>query len=233
MTTEREAMTESIRTLDGAVERLLAIMDVGLSTRPTRIESLQELFQREGYCVIRGVVGSVLLTTLSRYALARYKNRMLANDVKVPGIPSAYADPLMEELLWRLIPLVESITGRKVFPTYSFFRIYRSADSLFRHKDRNACELSMSVNLKTKANLAWPLWIETGDSHEVPITLEAGDVIIYKGIELTHWREPFAGLYNIQTFLHYVSQDGPYADQRYDGREKLSRIGNTATAKTD
>jgi hypothetical protein len=45
--------------------------------------------------------------------------------------------------------------------------------------------------------------------------------MIYKGLEVPHWREPLAGERQLQVFLHYVRQDGPHAVHRYDGRTRL------------
>jgi len=46
-----------------------------------------------------------------------------------------------------------------------------------------------------------------------------GDILIYKGEELQHWREPYKGEFQVQAHLHYVDADDPkYAPHIFDGR---------------
>ena len=53
--------------------------------------------------------------------------------------------------------------------------------------------------------------------------LRRGDALLYRGIDLAHWREPYAGRQLVQAFLHYVDRTGPHADQKFDGRATLMR----------
>ena len=54
------------------------------------------------------------------------------------------------------------------------------------------------------------------------IDMQVGDAVIYKGMEVEHWREQYVeGEWQAQVFLHYVDAEGPYTDQKYDGRETL------------
>ena len=49
-----------------------------------------------------------------------------------------------------------------------------------------------------------------------------GDALLYRGIELPHWREAFDGDRMAQVFLHYVDRDGPHRDWAYDKRARLA-----------
>ena len=52
--------------------------------------------------------------------------------------------------------------------------------------------------------------------------LKPGDMIIYSGFELEHWREPFEGKLCGQVFLHYNHANGPFAKSNlYDKRPML------------
>ena len=62
-------------------------------------------------------------------------------------------------------------------------------------------------------NTEWPIFLG-GD----PIITKPGDAVIYLGCELEHWREPFTGDFQIQTFLHYVNKNGPNKEWKYDKR---------------
>jgi hypothetical protein len=91
---------------------------------------------------------------------------------------------------------------------------------LKRHRDRPACEVSLTLNLGFQAEKPWPIWFEV-DGEVRTASLEPGDALLYKGIELPHWREPFDGENSAQVFLHYVNQDGQNREWKYDKRFSL------------
>jgi len=157
-------------------------------------------------------------------------------DKQVPGTYSCYADPMMETLLLQGLQGMREITGLNLAPTYSYWRLYKKGDVLKRHKDRPSCEVSTTLclgynnsNLKDKKKdwqkYNWPMWVDkTGGfgNKGVPIHMEPGDMIVYRGCEIEHWREPFLGQDHAQVFLHYNNIDGPYGTNCvYDGRHAL------------
>ena len=107
---------------------------------------------------------------------------------------------------------MEKETELKLHPTYSFWRMYTAGSNLFKHKDRESCEISCTVNIGS-CGTPWPIFMD-----DVPVTLETGDAAIYLGREVKHWREEFQGDWNTQVFLHYVDKNGPYADFHMDKR---------------
>jgi len=157
-------------------------------------------------------------------------------DKQVPGTYSCYADPMMETLLLQGLQGMREITGLNLAPTYSYWRLYKKGDVLKRHKDRPSCEVSTTLclgynnsNLKDKKKdwqkYNWPMWVDkTGGfgNKGVPIHMEPGDMIVYRGCEIEHWREPFLGQDHAQVFLHYNNIDGPYGTNCvFDGRQHL------------
>jgi hypothetical protein len=66
----------------------------------------------------------------------------------------------------------------------------------------------------------WPIFIDGK-----PYVLNVGDIAIYNGHKLKHWREKYEGNRHIQLFFHYVDQDGPNAIYKYDQRPTLG-LGN-------
>lgn len=176
-------------------------------------------FQRDGYVVTRKVFDQRSVDIYATYALTLGAKCFHRREEK-PGFRDRYADALMESTLLHLKPAMEQITGLSLLPTYSFLRIYETGAVLTRHTDRRACEISASVTLGYHAPQPWPLWLEV---HQQPrsITLGAGDMLVYKGRELPHWRERFDGNYWIQVFFHYVDANGPLASYKFDGRDDL------------
>ncbi len=157
------------------------------------------------------------------------------NDEQVPNTYSNYADVAMETLLLAVQPKMEKETGIKLNPTYAYARIYKTGDILHRHKDRFSCEISTTLNL---GGDEWPIYIENKKNVGVPddkkgitassnnkgskVILQPGDMLVYKGMILEHWREPFVGQDCAQVFLHYNNVASPNADENiFDGRPHL------------
>ena len=135
----------------------------------------------------------------------------------------------------KVLPKMMQETGLQLVPTYSYARVYKKGDELKRHKDRPSCEISTTVNL---GGDPWPIFIDgTGADNVVnerqnivkpnapkgtKVLLEVGDMLVYSGCELEHWREPFEGDICGQVFLHYNHVNGPFAKKNiFDGRPKL------------
>jgi hypothetical protein len=54
------------------------------------------------------------------------------------------------------------------------------------------------------------------------INLKPGDMLVYSGCDLEHWREPFQGDECIQVFLHYNNIETPGArNNMFDTRPHL------------
>ena len=137
-------------------------------------------------------------------------------DGQVPNTYYCYADIAMETLLLKCKPIMEKITKLKLYPNYSYARIYKKGDILERHKDRFSCEISTTMNL---GGDKWPIYInpnkEEGELNEktgkyipsknkgIKIDLNPGDMLVYRGNFLEHWRDSFKGTKCVQVFLHY------------------------------
>ncbi len=143
-------------------------------------------------------------------------------DQQVPGTYFHYGDIVMDTLLEKVKPLVEKETSLKLNETYSYARIYKKGDVLPRHKDRYSCEISASVNL---GGDEWPLYLEpSGEINKegIQIIMHPGDMLIYRGCDLEHWREAFEGENYGQVFLHYNDASQKDAEKnKYDTRPFL------------
>jgi len=144
------------------------------------------------------------------------------NDEQVPNTYCHYADIVMETLLERVRPKIEKETKLKLIPTYSFARLYKTGDILKRHKDRFSCEISATMFLGGEP---WELYIESSGQENkkgIKIVQKPGDILIYSGCELEHWREAFKGKNCCQVFLHYNKAGSTQAkENKFDRREFL------------
>jgi len=156
-------------------------------------------------------------------------------DKQIPNTYSIYSDMFMETLMMKVLPVMQQHTDMNLMPCYTYTRVYKKGDVLKRHSDRPSCEISTTLHLGGEP---WPIFLDpTGqktvvDEHKqihkpnapkgISIDLEIGDMLVYSGCELEHWREPFEGDNCAQVFLHYNNIDGPFGTQnKFDKRPLL------------
>jgi hypothetical protein len=140
----------------------------------------------------------------------------------VPMTPGDYGDPAFDGLLEHLRPSVQDHSRLRLSPTYSYFRMYKRGDVLARHRDRPACEISVTLNIGQQPLDPWPIYVQ-GEGEPCGAELKPGDGLLYRGTELFHCRDAHQGEALVQVFLYYVDRDGPHADQKFDGRPSLMR----------
>jgi hypothetical protein len=190
--------------------------------RLSSVEEIRERFASHRYAKVESLIEEGLRRMLYDHVSRRAAVASPASMDHQEGAVEMFSDQLMEHVLRGVQPRIEELCGLKLDPTYSFFRIYRQGNSLQRHVDRPSCEVSISLNLGPPLDTPWPLWIR-GPLGESAVALAPGDAVIYRGIECEHWREPLPGDHLAQVFLHYVDQNGPYRDWKFDKRPAIGR----------
>ena len=207
-----------------------------------------ELFKEQKYLLLQNVIPKDICNIATKYALLKQEVQFTPEDdgAQIPGTHSVYGDTLMETLMHFMHPHMETNTGLSLFPTYAYYRVYRPGDELLRHKDRESCEISTTVCLGFKyisneTNYNWGMYVDRKSDTDVnfmegktgyqssnrpgkELQLNPGDIIVYRGCEIEHWRDKFEvqeGSYLVQAFLHYVDANGPNASFKYDKRPGL------------
>ena len=195
-------------------------------------------FKKNKYAVIKQAISKDLATFCMNYLLMKkqvyntcIKERYISpyetmmgsyEDDQIPNTYSHYADVAMETLLLKCQPEMEKVTGLKLYPAYTYARIYKKGDELKRHKDRFSCEISTTMNL---GGDNWPIYLEpSGEISKkgIKVNLKPGDMLVYRGCELEHWREKFKGKECVQVFLHYNNCKTPGAKHNmFDKRPHL------------
>ena len=187
-------------------------------------------FQKNKYQVIRQAVPKDLANFVMNYFLLQQdaveymlknniinkQNPLIGNweDEQVPNAYSKYGDWVMETLLQYVRPIMKEKTKLDLIPTYSYARIYNKGNILKRHKDRPSCEISTTINL---GGNHWSIYLEG-----IKVDLQQGDMLIYSGCELEHWRETFTGDFCVQVFLHYNHANGKFGNNNlFDKRPML------------
>jgi hypothetical protein len=200
---------------------------------------IQGDYQRDGYALVREMVPR----GVARALMARLKSAMppgpvapsadltpILNRPAVELYGNAY--PPLQAFLWALTPAMEAVTGRRLVPTYDYFRIYREGDICRVHRDRPACEHSLSLTLDYSDDVPWSLEVgslgeegpqdiyadDFGDEPNRSMAMAVGDAVAYRGVEHRHGRTtPNPNGWSAHLFLHWVDPDGPFAVQAFDG----------------
>ena len=194
-------------------------------------------FQDQKYCIVKSAISTELRDFITQYALfdEMQDYSLEKGKPQVANTHSKYADPAMETVLLLIQNTIEENTGLKLFPTYSYYRVYRNDSDLKPHTDRESCEISASLCFNYSYDdtiYSYPIYIDNKK-----IVLEPGDMVIYRGLELVHWRNPMEvgeEDWQVQGFFHYVDAGGPYTDLKYDkrniiGEPKGTKITNQKT----
>ena len=60
----------------------------------------------------------------------------------------------------------------------------------------------------------WPIYFAEEEDDVVGSSLEIdiGDMVMYHGNELYHWRPQYKGKWQVQVFFHYVDANGPHKE---------------------
>jgi len=198
------------------------------------------MFKKKKYTVIRQAISKDLASFVANYFMmqkqvydtcknARYISpfeniigHYEGQDEQIPHTYSQYSNIAMETLMLKCQPEMEKVTGLKLYPAYTYARIYKKGDELKRHKDRFSCEISTTMNL---GGDDWPIYLEpSGETGKkgIKVDLKPGDMLVYSGCELEHWRNKFRGKECIQAFLHYNNRKTTGAkDNMFDKRPHL------------
>jgi hypothetical protein len=149
-----------------------------------------------------------------------------------------YSDPVFNSLALKALPQMEESCGLKLYPTYTYTRLYLPGYALVPHLDRPACEFSSTVTIGYgDRESPWEIYIENDDLDGVEYILYPGEGVIYEGRKYHHWRLPLDKGWQIQTFVHYIEIEGevyydvlerdpnfdfsePFHDFKYDPSKK-------------
>jgi hypothetical protein len=208
-------------------------------------QEIQNYFKENKYVVIRNFISAETALILYNYCKLKaqrqdfrytyYRNSYdidwdgTWNDEQAPNAYSLYGDPMMDGLLQLSTNPMQQYTGLELLPQYSYWRLYQKGNILERHIDRESCEISTTLCLgydvsdvdpNVYPDYDWPMSVQSPTGEELPIHMKPGDMIIYRGCEIEHWRDKFIGKNHAQVFMHYNDANGPY-QQLFDSRPSL------------
>jgi len=189
-----------------------------------------------------------ILNVAYSYCIIKYSATKKFNvDNQSSSLIGEYADPLMETLLDMSTSVIEENVGRKLFPTYSYLRIYDLNSDLKIHTDRPSCEYTVALCLGSlPKEVPYEIFIGEEDPSsdykyydsntlefnryriDHKIDMFPNNAVVFQGQNKIHWREYCKHDHFITVFLHYVDQEGKFAEQKFD---KRSNLGEESSSK--
>lgn len=201
--------------------------------------SVREDYERDGYAALPGFISTTLAEALysrvvTELNLQRPRPEFVAqgNLLTKPAIEVySHIYPPLAGFLWGMTPAIEEHVGKRLIPTYAYFRIYQQGDLCKVHSDRHACEHSLSLTLATSDDRPWGLSVggkrldaptpvvaaDFGGEPFGTVPMMPGDAVLYQGVNHRHARlEPNPNRWSAHVFLHWVAADGPHSEQAFD-----------------
>jgi hypothetical protein len=197
---------------------------------------MNRLLLENNYIIIPNFINRHKASSLEEEYRKYCNNNNIKGDPQAPESHSSYNYISFLELLCEKTQEVSSILEETVLPTYVYSRVYHRGSVLERHRDRDACEISLTLHLGS--DKPWEIYIESPKGEERCVNLRPGDAMLYLGKVADHWRNEFSGEYYTQVFLHYVRSRGDCAYTYFDKckneeESKLEGIGDIKENKKD
>jgi len=208
---------------------------------PAVPEGAREYFKKYGYLIIKNLCNPKDLYSPvpeERGQINYYGSLDLFDhepeESQVRGSLARYDHPQYKEIHSKIRIILQDILGEELYNTYYYDRFYFNDQKLVRHKDRDACEISVSVQVSSNKNQSWSFCLQTLEGKEIAINLKDGWGLLYMGCEVEHWRDPLVSrhgkvkriingilrkpddTYWHQIFFHYVRSNGLKAHCYHD-----------------
>lgn len=208
------------------------------SAADTKLEKLHHDFVTDGYAVARGIIEPQARKILAEqfrmhrrcqhfYNKIPLENTSAFADSQVPFSFPHYSFYAFEALMVELQPAMEIVIGKRLHPCYTYARIMYAGADMKIHRDRPSCQFSTTACIDYDVNEPYPIYIKNYAGKTSAVTMKPGDMLIYHGTDLDHWREVYQGREHIQAFLHYVDARGKYKDYKFDHRPMLGLASDT------
>lgn len=210
--------------------------------RDQKFDKLHKDFVTNGYAVARGIIEPQTCRVLAeQFRMHRrcsyfYRNAPLEHvrafeDGQVPYSFPHYGFYAFEALMVEMQPAMEIVIGKKLHPCYTYARIMYAGADMKVHTDRPSCQFSTTACIDYDVKDPYPIYIKNYAGKTSAVTLAPGDMLVYHGTDLEHWREEYTGREHIQAFLHYVDARGKYKDYKFDHRPMLGLSADTKSGQ--
>ena len=191
----------------------------------------QEHFIKYGYAVVRNIISEELAKfiadefTMVKDVYYHIHNVPLEDTTRfsdpVVKHSFSYYAPLCFEILYpRIMPRCEEILNKKMIPSFSYARILYEGAKMEKHVDRNSHSMACTITFEIDKE-PYDFWLTDLEGNDVALKLYPGDMCLFNGAKLVHWRNTYTGKKCIQATLGFADEE----INRYDGRKLLGAPG--------
>lgn len=186
--------------------------------------TVADYFEKNRYVYLSNVLSKDDCEQLTKYMWDMKEKNQLVQDEQCPLSYSIYGSEIFDGILDKLCEPLSNQLGVELLPAYTYARLYQPGEELVRHKDRESCEISGTMTLGFDPGSGiWPIYFGRNDedTNGMQFEIGTGDLVMYRGNELYHWRPKYKGKWQVQVFFHYVDKNGPHKSFAFDGRKQL------------
>ena len=155
-------------------------------------------------------------------------NKYLEGDGQVSGAKFVtYGDIAIDSLLETYFPKIQEVWDKKLYPSFTYARIYGAGTGLDMHRDRIGSDVTCSVKL---SGPPFPFVINGEEgSAERPqhYIISQGDALVWNGNKYTHGHSDEIS----EEGLHLLLICTEYEDHIYDKRKHLGLLPETREGK--
>ena len=155
-------------------------------------------------------------------------NKYLEGDGQVSGAKFVtYGDIAIDSLLETYFPKIQEVWDKKLYPSFTYARIYGAGTALDMHRDRIGSDVTCSVKL---SGPPFPFVINGEEgSAERPqhYIISQGDALVWNGNKYTHGHSDEIS----DEGLHLLLICTEYEDHMYDKRKHLGLLPETREGK--
>lgn len=147
------------------------------------------------YAVLRGFARGRLLHALRQYyaALVEEGFARFGGEHGEPHRWVLHNDAAARSLHAPLAPLVSRLAAERLKPSFTYLIKYLEGAALDAHRDREQCAVTAVLQVdfepEPRGTTPWPLIFATPEA-PTPVFLSCGDLIVFRGTAIEHYREP-------------------------------------------
>ena len=179
-------------------------------------------FGVSGYDYLPSLLDERELSYLSATLDDSFEDKYVEYDEGRGMVKMLYKPPCAEQYHQRVQYFLQSYLRMQLLPTYWFCTRYFNQSYMAAHTDRDACEISVSLNVQR--DKPWDLQLRDRFGKKHRFDTPPGDGVLYHGVDLEHWRTPYGGQQYTQLFFHYVRATGDYNREQGDRHWRHSAI---------
>lgn len=171
----------------------------------SKLAKCREDIKELGYCLLPRVTFPTYHYTVDYFV--RLTNSTFEFDNQVHGRLSRHNAVLLRAVHQQLSALVQAVADEQLKPSYCYLSVYPQGSELVRHTDRPQCRWNASITFARTSKDIWPIYVE-GPRGIEDISADLGEVVVYRGTDVPHWRKPLPEGTATVCFFHFVNQ--PY-----------------------